>query len=149
MAGRAAIRRDSTRHAAPDSYPCAEPASLPVRAGLAAGRQQQDTYPWGHLGCLLCRCGIQWLIGVPFAVLQRFFPPVGSGWEPPELAERHRERQAARRARAPLFDPRLGPGVAAVLAGRKPGETSRPVRPGLPSPPAGYRSGAALPQSSV
>jgi hypothetical protein len=33
------------------------------------------------------------------------------GWEPPELAERDRERLAAERARAPLFDPRLGPGA--------------------------------------
>jgi hypothetical protein len=39
----------------------------------------------------------------------------GEGWVPPEVAERRRERRAREIARAPLFDPRLGPGVAAVL----------------------------------
>jgi hypothetical protein len=42
-----------------------------------------------------------------------------NGWEPPELVERRRRRRAEEMVRAPLFDPRLGPGVAAVLkAGR-------------------------------
>jgi hypothetical protein len=36
------------------------------------------------------------------------------GWVPPEVAERRRKRQARELARAPLFDPRLGPGAKAV-----------------------------------
>jgi hypothetical protein len=38
----------------------------------------------------------------------------GEGWVPPEVAERRRERHAREIARAPLFDPRLGPGAKAV-----------------------------------
>lgn len=37
------------------------------------------------------------------------------GWLPPVLAERYQERRAAEAARAPLFDPELGPGIAKVL----------------------------------
>lgn len=38
----------------------------------------------------------------------------GEGWEPHELAERHRQARAARAAKAPLFDPQFKPGAAAV-----------------------------------
>jgi hypothetical protein len=47
------------------------------------------------------------------------------GWEPPELAERRREQRARQVARAPLFDPRLGPGVAAAV--RTSATSRRPV----------------------
>jgi hypothetical protein len=43
----------------------------------------------------------------------------GEGWEPPELEERHRAVQAARAARAPLFDPLLKSGTAAVRKARR------------------------------
>jgi hypothetical protein len=36
------------------------------------------------------------------------------GWEPPELVERRRKRQAEERARAALFNPRHGPGAKPV-----------------------------------
>ena len=49
-----------------------------------------------------------------------------NGWEPPELAERRRRRQAEVAARAPLFNPRLGPGVVTVLKGQR--VTNRPAR---------------------
>lgn len=42
-----------------------------------------------------------------------------NGWEPPELAERRRKRQAEVAKRAPLFNPRLGPGVVTVLNGQR------------------------------
>jgi len=51
-----------------------------------------------------------------------------SGWEPPELAERHRKEHAAKVARAALFDPRLGPGVTAALEGRRPRNPIEPHR---------------------
>jgi hypothetical protein len=46
-----------------------------------------------------------------------------SGWEPPELAERHRKDHAAKVARAPLFDPKL---VSAAPQGRKPRNSIEP-----------------------
>ena len=49
-----------------------------------------------------------------------------NGWEPPELVERRRRRQAEVAERAPLFNPRLGPGVVTVLKGQR--VTSRPAR---------------------
>jgi hypothetical protein len=49
-----------------------------------------------------------------------------NGWEPPELVERRRRRQAEVAGRAALFDPQLAPGVVAVLNGKRP--TSRPAR---------------------
>lgn len=49
-----------------------------------------------------------------------------NGWEPPELVERRRRQRAEAAERAPLFDPRLGPGVAAVLNGQR--VASRPAR---------------------
>jgi hypothetical protein len=49
-----------------------------------------------------------------------------NGWEPPELVERRRRQRAEAAGRAPLFDPRLGPGVAAVLNGQR--VASRPAR---------------------
>jgi hypothetical protein len=43
------------------------------------------------------------------------------GWEPPELIERRRQRQAEEKARAALFNPRHGPGAKPV---RKAGLTA-------------------------
>jgi hypothetical protein len=51
-----------------------------------------------------------------------------SGWEPPELTERRIREHEARVARAPLFDPRLGPGVTAALEGRRPRSMVEPSR---------------------
>jgi hypothetical protein len=51
---------------------------------------------------------------------------VRNGWEPPELVERRRSRRAEETARAPLFDPRLGPEAATVLKGKR--IMSRPPR---------------------
>ena len=41
-----------------------------------------------------------------------------NGWEPPEIAERRRRRKAEEIMRAPLFDPRLGSGVVAIVKGQ-------------------------------
>ncbi len=41
------------------------------------------------------------------------------GWEPPELVEQRRRRQAKEATRAALFDPRLGPDAKAVRKARK------------------------------
>ena len=47
------------------------------------------------------------------------------GWEPPELVERRRKRQAEEKARAALFNPRHGPGAKPVRrALRKAGLTA-------------------------
>jgi hypothetical protein len=46
-----------------------------------------------------------------------------NGWEPPELVERRRRRRAEVTERAPLFNPRLGPGVITVTKGQR---VSRP-----------------------
>jgi hypothetical protein len=49
-----------------------------------------------------------------------------NGWEPPELVERRRRRQAEAARLAPLFNPRLGPGVVTVLKGQQ--AAGRPAR---------------------
>jgi hypothetical protein len=49
-----------------------------------------------------------------------------NGWEPPELVERRRARQAEVVQRAPLFNPRFGPGVVTVLNGKR--ADRRPAR---------------------
>jgi len=49
-----------------------------------------------------------------------------NGWEPPELIDRRRRRQAEEVQRTPLFNPRLGPSVVTVLNGRR--VTGRPAR---------------------
>jgi hypothetical protein len=47
------------------------------------------------------------------------------GWEPPELVERRRKRQAEEKARAALFNPQHGPGAKPVRkALRKAGLTA-------------------------
>jgi len=59
------------------------------------------------------------------SIAERNYRRHASGWEPPELAERRRRAQAARAA---LFDPRLGPGVTAALAGHRPRNPIEPHR---------------------
>jgi hypothetical protein len=62
------------------------------------------------------------------SIAERNYRLRASGWEPPELAERRRREQAVKVARALLFDPRLGPGVTAALAGRRPRNPIEPHR---------------------
>ncbi|WP_439333578.1 zinc finger domain-containing protein [Trebonia kvetii] len=47
------------------------------------------------------------------------------GWEPPELAERYRDRRETDHVRAPLFDPHLGPRVATAMATWRNGRTDK------------------------
>jgi hypothetical protein len=47
-------------------------------------------------------------------------------WEPPELAERHREEEAARAARAPLYNPPL---KSRFHSGRKALRSQNPPKP--------------------
>ena len=89
-------------------------------------RVRQDVFETFHLTCMVCGAlpGTT-CIDEDYQELPRVHPSrrmsIGErnwrfrqGWEPPELAERRRKRQAREAARAALFDPRLGPGAKAV-----------------------------------
>jgi hypothetical protein len=96
---------------------------------------RQDKFETHHLTCMVCGA----LPGVTCVDGDQERPEVHpsrrmsipernwrsrNGWEPPELVERRRRRRAEEAARAPLFDPRFGPGVVSVLKGKR--TTGRP-----------------------
>jgi hypothetical protein len=100
--------------------------------------EESETY---HLTCPVCSAlpgtscideGYQELAKVHpsrrISIAERNRRHAASGWEPPELAERHRREHDAKVARAPLFNPRLGPGVTAALEGRRPRNPIEPHR---------------------
>jgi hypothetical protein len=100
-------------------------------------REDSFTFETHHLMCMVCGAlpgttcidGDQELAQVHpsrrMSIAERNWRS-RNGWEPPELVERRRERRAEEAARAALFDPRLGPGVATVLKGGR--ITGRPAR---------------------
>lgn len=100
-------------------------------------RFDQDKFETHHLTCMVCGAlpGTT-CIDDDYQELPQVHPSrrmslgernwrFGQGWQPPELAEKYRKQRAAEAARAALFDPRLGPGVKAVLEGQ--GRARRPA----------------------
>ncbi len=92
---------------------------------------REDKFETSHLTCMVCGAlpGTT-CIDDSFQELPEVHPSrrmsiaernwrFRQGWVPPELAEKYRKQRAAEAQRAALFDPRLGPGVVAVLKAGK------------------------------
>ncbi len=144
--------REPDRGGAGQARVCDTPDSIPRRRDLSwmlvshpvTGRNggtsmqdRPDKFETHHLPCMVCGAlpGITCVDGDQerpevhpsrrMSIAERNWRS-GNGWEPPGLIERRRTRQAEAVQRAPLFNPRLGPGVVSVLNGQR--VNGRPAR---------------------